>query len=205
MIPAERGKKNVRINPQKKIMIDDGQMALEGLLDAVLTGETRLYIQHPIIAVTTGLNGTFTISGGNTTSIFTAGVIFEVIQSTGNDALWTVLSSSYSAPNTIITVTGTIPNAVADGKVIIPQIPTVRYDATPKQYVDNKTTIQRAIQTGAATTTPTYIIGAHNLWVFVNGVKWYLGDGYTETTSTSITWVTSPSGTDRVEFLVFGQ
>jgi hypothetical protein len=172
--------------------------------NAILTGETRLESHAPILAVTSGLNGTFTIDS-NLTSLFVSGYVFAVDLSSGNNGPWVTLSSAYSAPNTIITVTGTVPSAVADGIVILPQQPSSPRDATPKEYVDNKTSITRSVQTGAGTTTPKYTIGANNLWVFVNGIKWYLGDGYTETTSTSITWVTSPSGSDRVEFLVMGK
>lgn len=105
-------------------------------LNSVLLGTTTLEVQQKIVAVTTGLNGTFSISG-NLTSIFTSGFIFDVIGSTGNDGTYTTQSSTFSAGNTVITVTGTIPNATPDGLIIYPQQPVTLFDATPKEYVDN--------------------------------------------------------------------
>lgn len=71
---------------------------------------------NPILAVTTGLNGTFSISG-DFTSIFVPGYQFQVTGSTNNNAHWTVLSSTFFGGNTVITVTGTI-GAIADGSII---------------------------------------------------------------------------------------
>lgn len=127
----------------------------------------------------------------------------------GHNGTYTTASSSFGGGNTTIVITGTVPVAtVGAGKVQWPQQPTARNHAVTKEYVDSENEIQRAIQTGAATTVPAYIVGSHRLFITVNGQKWYLTDGYTEvgtvgTLSTTISWVTTPSGSDRVEFLVF--
>jgi len=105
-------------------------------LNAILLGTTTLEVQQKIVAVTTGINGTFSISG-NLISIFTSGFIFEVIGSTGNDGTYTTQSSTFSAGNTVITVTGTVLNATPDGLIIYPQQPVTLFDATPKEYVDS--------------------------------------------------------------------
>jgi predicted secreted protein len=55
--------------------------------------------------------------------LFTAGVHFRVEGSTGNDGSWEVDSSVYSAPNTVITVTGNITDATADGKIVVVTLP----------------------------------------------------------------------------------
>lgn len=74
------------------------------------------HLRNPITAVTTGLNGTFRITG-DYTSLFTSGFIFFIAGSTGNNGQYTTLSSTLSSGNTIITVSGTILNATADGYV----------------------------------------------------------------------------------------
>jgi hypothetical protein len=55
---------------------------------------------------------------GDFTALFTPGVDFRVDQSTGNDGVWTVDSSSYSVPYTTIYVTGDITDATADGVIL---------------------------------------------------------------------------------------
>lgn len=65
-------------------------------------------------------NETFGISDdGDLTGIFDDNENFIVSGSTGNDATWTVSSTSYSAPTTTITVTGDITDATADGSAIV--------------------------------------------------------------------------------------
>lgn len=95
------------------------------------SGNTRVYIDgirqygnylekdsFLITAVTTGLNGTFTVAG-NFTGYFATGRKFSIAGSTGNNGAWVVQSSSYNIGlnTTVITVTGTIINGVADGLI----------------------------------------------------------------------------------------
>lgn len=58
---------------------------------------------------------TFTVAG-NQTATFTAGKIFRVDGSTGNDKLYTVVSSSFGASTSIV-VKESIPDATADGTI----------------------------------------------------------------------------------------
>lgn len=60
-------------------------------------------------------NKTFTVAG-NQTATFTANKVFIVTGSTGNDKLYTVVSSTFGAA-TVITVRETLPSAVADGNI----------------------------------------------------------------------------------------
>jgi hypothetical protein len=74
-------------------------------------------IEYTIDAVSTGAK-TFTISDdGDLSSTFLDGRTIQVNGSTGNDGLYTVASTSYSAPDFVITVEETIASAVADGTI----------------------------------------------------------------------------------------
>jgi hypothetical protein len=55
---------------------------------------------------------------GDVTSYCTAGKIITVRGSTGNDGVYTVVSSSYGAPSTTVTVSEAIPSATFDGILI---------------------------------------------------------------------------------------
>ena len=70
---------------------------------------------YAITAVNT-TNKTFTIAG-DYTAVFIAGVVFDVTGSTGNDATYTVASSSLVTTNTVIVVTATPASATADGSI----------------------------------------------------------------------------------------
>jgi hypothetical protein len=73
--------------------------------------------QYSIDAVSTG-SKTFTISDdGDLTTTFYTGKIMHVHNSTGNDGAYTVASVNYSAPDFVITVSETIPDATADGTI----------------------------------------------------------------------------------------
>jgi hypothetical protein len=73
--------------------------------------------QYSIDAVSTG-SKTFTISDdGDLTSTFPDGRIIQIHNSTGNDGQYTIVSTSYAAPNFIITVEETIPSSTADGTI----------------------------------------------------------------------------------------
>lgn len=72
--------------------------------------------KYDITAVDTSAE-TFTIAG-NHADKFATGVKFAVEGSTGNDGDWTVSSSANSGSNTIITVTGNITDATADGRIL---------------------------------------------------------------------------------------
>lgn len=66
--------------------------------------------------VTTGLGGSFQISGDQST-LFVGGQEFFIFGSTGNNGPWTTASSSFGGGLTTIVVTGTILSAVADGTI----------------------------------------------------------------------------------------
>ena len=79
-----------------------------------------------IAAVVAGAGGTFAIPG-NVTSFFPAGTQFRVTSSVvaANNGLWTVASSTYTAPNTVITVIATQTvtiDAGATGNVNLPLV-----------------------------------------------------------------------------------
>jgi hypothetical protein len=69
-------------------------------------------------AVTSGAGGSFEVDGDETALLY-AGSGFVVLGSTGNDGPYCVDSSSYSAATnrTTVVVTGSVPSAVADGRV----------------------------------------------------------------------------------------
>jgi hypothetical protein len=71
-----------------------------------------------VSAVSTGAGGTFTI-GGDETAQFAPGVAFYVAGSTGNDKPYCVAGSAYNtaANTTTVTVTNSVPSAVADGRL----------------------------------------------------------------------------------------
>ncbi len=81
--------------------------------------DTTMKVQtYTIDAVTTGLGGTFTIKDdGDLSDIFEDGNKIEVVSSTGNNGIWTIASTSYTAPDFVITVvTGeNITDATVDG------------------------------------------------------------------------------------------
>ena len=73
--------------------------------------------EYAVTAAVIGPPSTLTISGNHAIN-FNAGYKFTVIGSTGNDGILTVKSSTYSAPNTIITTEETLASAVGDGKIV---------------------------------------------------------------------------------------
>ena len=74
-------------------------------------------VQYTIDGVNQGAKQ-FTISGdGDLSATFPDGRIIHVNGSTGNDQIYTVASTSYSAPNFVITVEEAIPSAVVDGTI----------------------------------------------------------------------------------------
>lgn len=76
---------------------------------------TKRSTEYDIDAVSTG-SKTFTISDdGDLSSTFPDGHPFYVSGSTGNDGTYTIASTSYSAPDFVVTVVETIPSATADG------------------------------------------------------------------------------------------
>lgn len=86
--------------------------------------------QYDIDAVSTG-SKTFTISGdGDLSSVFPDDRIIKVNNSTGNDGLYTIVSTVWSDPDFIITVEESISSAVADG-TIGDDIHIVNHDTTP--------------------------------------------------------------------------
>ncbi len=70
----------------------------------------------PIVGVNQGAKQ-ITVTG-DVSAICTAGKVITVRGSSGNDGIYTVSSSTYSNPNTTITVQEAIPSATADGIVV---------------------------------------------------------------------------------------
>jgi hypothetical protein len=69
----------------------------------------------PITAVNVG-GKTFGVAG-DVTGQFVAGYVFTIKRSTENDGFYTVVSSSFAAGTTTITVEEIIPNAIVDGSI----------------------------------------------------------------------------------------
>jgi hypothetical protein len=92
---------------------------------------------------------TFTIVG-NYANKFTAGKKFEVRGSTGNDSNWEVESSENSGETTIITVTGNITNATADGRILPKdfQLYIEYYPDEDESWTEDKKNIQADSITG---------------------------------------------------------
>lgn len=88
------------------------QEIVEGIVDAATTNG------YPITAVNTGTK-TFTISG-NQVSKIAVGATITIDGSTGNDGDYTVVSRTFSTPDTLIVVSQTIPDATADGAIKAP-------------------------------------------------------------------------------------
>jgi hypothetical protein len=91
-------------------------------------------IEYTIDAVSTG-SKTFTISDdGDLSGTFPDGRTIQVNGSTGNDGLYTIASTNYSAPDFVITVEETIASAVADGTIgddiVVINDPTTPYRST---------------------------------------------------------------------------
>jgi hypothetical protein len=80
-----------------------------------IVGSTVAVTTYAIIGASTG-SKTFTVAT-DVTSLFTAGSVCGVQASTDNDSSYTVVSSSYSAPNTTVTVTESLRSSTADGKL----------------------------------------------------------------------------------------
>ncbi|TFG98567.1 hypothetical protein E4H12_05675 [Candidatus Thorarchaeota archaeon] len=71
---------------------------------------------YAITAVVTGVGGVFTVAG-DVTQNFNPGYKFTVSGSTGNDGVYTVASSLFTA-STAITVVENVPDGTVDGIVI---------------------------------------------------------------------------------------
>ncbi len=86
--------------------------------------------QYTIDAVSQG-SKTFTISGdGDLTSAFPDSRLIKVNDSTGNDTIYTIVSTNYADPDFVITVEESIASAVVDG-TIGDVIHIVNHDTTP--------------------------------------------------------------------------
>jgi hypothetical protein len=90
--------------------------------EKITTIDTDADYTYAIAAVST-LNNTFSIAG-DYTSLFTAENTFVVDGSTANDGNYTVSSSVYTAPNTVITCSTAIDDATVDGDIILDPQPT---------------------------------------------------------------------------------
>lgn len=77
----------------------------------------QLRQQFSIVAVNTTAE-TFSIAGDKT-ALFTGGLHFFVTGSSGNNGEWIVSNADYDATNTIITVSGNLTNATANGIISV--------------------------------------------------------------------------------------
>lgn len=73
------------------------------------------------ISALSQLNKTFTLPGVNLTSLYTVGRKFNIVESTANNAEYTVVSSAFTSGNTIITVSQAIVDSTIDGAASIYQ------------------------------------------------------------------------------------
>ena len=81
----------------------------------VIPGEwENLAVANDAIVAADTTAETFTVAGDQTLR-YVAAKTFEVTGSTGNDGTWTVSGSAFGGVNTVITVTGDITDATADG------------------------------------------------------------------------------------------
>ncbi len=85
----------------------------------VLPETWRIKVASSSLAITVVNTGTktFTVAGDKTALILAAATI-RVAGSTGNDGLYTVVSSTFSVDHTDIVVTQAIPDATADGTIV---------------------------------------------------------------------------------------
>lgn len=77
--------------------------------------DVKTLVEYPITAVNQILKQ-FMVTG-NSTAYHLVGRKINVLLSTGNNAQYTIVSSVFSTPSTVVTVSEAIPSAVADGKV----------------------------------------------------------------------------------------
>lgn len=105
---------------------DIGLSSSDTITDSIYMFSYCLSGNFAITDVNTGTK-TFTISG-NRSGVFSAGEQFAIEDSTGNDGNYTVVSITYSAPNTLIVVSETIPDATVDGNILF-NICTTKHEA----------------------------------------------------------------------------
>jgi hypothetical protein len=85
----------------------------------VYRDEAQLSFSDGIDAVDQG-DDTFTVNGADYTDSLVANTIIAVDGSTGNDGIYHVVSSALDGSDTVITVAEEIPDATADGNVLLP-------------------------------------------------------------------------------------
>lgn len=99
---------------QQYIQYEEGYAVSQKKKDIVLV--KNLVPPDRAITVVDQVNRTFTVAGNHQID-FTQDVPFFVDGSTGNDGLYSVLSSTYDGANTVISVRQIIVNATADGTI----------------------------------------------------------------------------------------
>lgn len=92
--------------------------------EKITTIDTEADFTYNVAAVSM-VNDTFSIAG-DYSSLFTVDRTLTIADSTGNDGTYTVSSSVYSAPNTVISVSDAVPDATADGTLTLD--PQATYD-----------------------------------------------------------------------------
>ena len=88
----------------------------------------------PVIAVDGGLHQ-ISLGGVNATADLPVGGQFRIVGSTGLDAYWTIVSSSFVGVNTVVTVEEDILSTVADGTADIPQMASLELTAIAPQPI----------------------------------------------------------------------
>ncbi len=117
------------------VVIDAGAVSVKNTSGVVYQMHRQTFplldmTQYTIDAVSQG-SKTFTISGdGDLTSTFPDSRLIKVNDSTGNDAVYTIVSTNYADPDFVITVEESIASAVVDG-TIGDVIHIVNHDTTP--------------------------------------------------------------------------
>lgn len=87
-----------------------------------VTSTARVYGAAYNITFVDDVTEEFSVNGDQSAE-FAPGVTFEVNGSTGNDGDWVVQNSVFVGPDTVITVTGDITSAIADGAIKAYTIP----------------------------------------------------------------------------------
>lgn len=78
----------------------------------------KIRVTSPITVVTSGVNGDFSIAGDRADDINAAGVI-EIVGSTGNDGIYSVVQATYDSLNNKTDVeVANVPDATADGDLL---------------------------------------------------------------------------------------
>jgi hypothetical protein len=171
--------------------------ASSGITSTIYGADLGATPPFPILSAVDAVTNTFTIAG-NHTATFTAGKAFTVTNTPNNNGVYVTVSSSFGGGNTTITVTAVPSDQGPGGLIVINQLfsslVNIAFDFTQPTIPQDGLVYRK---------------GFNRLWIFVNGVKQFIDDDYTENDlygesdvdSVTFSYVV-PNGA-RVEFLVF--